>query len=117
MKGSPERFNQFENVSSQMTMVHEWCSDQRLFCDVQMSWDGDAPWMDTQDLQLFRSPRNTILVPIRVQAMFDGSRGNPKLSDHDGLLVTYRLTWNVNPVKIQKKNVASDVCTTAKVAD
>ncbi|MDQ0839956.1 endonuclease/exonuclease/phosphatase family protein [Sphingomonas faeni] len=104
MKDSPERFRQFENVSNQMTMVHEWCSRQRLFCDVQMSWDGDAPWMDTQDLQLFRSPPDTMLVPIRVQAMFDGSKGNPKLSDHDGLLVTYRLTWNVNSSKILALN-------------
>ena len=113
MKGSPERFRQFENVSDRMMLVHEWCARQRLFCDVQMSWDGNAPWMDTQDLQLFRSPHNTILVPIRVQAMFDGSKGNPKLSDHDGLLVTYRLTWNVNASETRKMDaVPADVCAT-----
>ena len=95
MKDSSERFSQFRRVSDRMTLVHEWCSRRRLFCDVQMSWDGDAPWMDTQDLQLFRSPRGTILVPVRVQAMFDGSESDPKLSDHDGFLVTYRLTWNL----------------------
>lgn len=106
MKDSPERFSQFRRVSDRMTLVHEWCSRQRLFCDVQMSWDGDAPWMDTQDLQLFRSPRDTILVPVRVQAMFDGSKGDPRLSDHDGFLVTYRLTWNLGSAK-GKKSAAS----------
>lgn len=101
MKDSPERFRQFQSVSNRMTLVHEWCSRQRLFCDVQMSWDGDAPWMDTQDLQLFRAARDTILVPVRVQAMFDGSEGDPRLSDHDGFLVTYRLTWNLSASKAE----------------
>jgi len=115
MKGSPERFSQFRRVSDRMTLVHEWCSRRRLFCDVQMSWDGDAPWMDTQDLQLFRAPRDTILVPVRVQAMFDGSKGDPKLSDHDGFLVTYRLTWNLGGA--EKEKSAASFATPASRGD
>lgn len=97
MKDSPERFAQFRVVSDRLTLVHEWCARQRLLCDVRLSWDGDAPWMDTHDLQLFRGTRDALLTPIRVEAMFDGSAGNPKLSDHDGFLVTYRLSWNHIP--------------------
>ena len=62
-------------------------------CDVRMSWDGDEPWMDTQDLQ-FYWPGSLISVrPIRVEAVFDGRPGSPQLSDHDGFLVTYGLEW------------------------
>lgn len=72
--------------------VHRFCpSDPR--CDVRMSWDGDAPWMDTQDLQFFAPGRTVGIVPIRVEAMFDGAPGSPRLSDHDGLRVIFRLTW------------------------
>lgn len=101
MKDSPERFDQFRVVSDRLTLVHEWCSRQRLLCDVKLSWDGDAPWMDTQDLQLYRGSTDVILTPVRVEAMFDGSPGNPKLSDHDGFLVTYRLSWNKSALPAQ----------------
>jgi hypothetical protein len=50
--------------------------------------------MDTQDLQLFASGSGITLLPIRVEAMFDGGTDDPKLSDHDGLRVVYRLSWN-----------------------
>jgi len=49
--------------------------------------------MDTQELQLFESGAAVQIIPIRVEAMFDGSAGNPKLSDHDGFRVTYRVSW------------------------
>ena len=31
--------------------------------------------------------------PLRVEAMFDGGESGPELSDHDGFLVTYELSW------------------------
>lgn len=110
MKDSPERFAQFGVVSDRMMLVHEWCARQRLLCDVRLSWDGDEPWMDTHDLQLFRGTRDAILTPIRVEAMFDGSPGDPQLSDHDGFLVTYRLSWN-NPVSARPNPVAAQCAT------
>ena len=60
-----------------------------------MSWDGDAPWMDTQDLQLFAPGREVTVRPVRVEAMFDGSEGSPRLSDHDGFRVVYEIAWPV----------------------
>lgn len=63
-------------------------------CDVAMSWDGDAPWMDTQDIQGFASGNRVSITPVRVDALFDEPWKNGKPpSDHDGYLVTYRLSW------------------------
>lgn len=89
MRGSAARFDTFRRYVP-MTLVHEYCVTIQG-CDVTMSWDGDAPWMDTQDLQLFSSGRHVAVRPIRVEAMFDGSSGSPRLSDHDGFRVIYRL--------------------------
>lgn len=93
MKSSAIRFERFRNVTEPFQIVQEWCTDNPLLCDTRISWDGDAPWMDTQDLQLFDSGSTVSVAPIRVQAVFDGSVGSPRLSDHDGFLVTYRISW------------------------
>ncbi|TCP31887.1 endonuclease/exonuclease/phosphatase family protein [Sphingomonas sp. BK235] len=93
MKRSSIRFERFRNATEPFGIVHEYCSDQPLLCDVRVSWDGDEPWMDTQDLQLFESGATVEVRPVRVEAMFDGSPGNPQLSDHDGFRVTYQLSW------------------------
>ncbi|WP_129586276.1 hypothetical protein [Sphingomonas montana] len=90
MRRSADRFSDFSKLHA-MEMVHIYCR-QRPSCDVRLSWDGDAPWMDTQDLQFFSSGERVRIVPIRVRAMFDGSPGSPRLSDHDGLEVNYRIT-------------------------
>ena len=58
-----------------------------------MSWDGDAPWMDTQDLQFFADGEQLTVRPVRVESLFDGGASGPRLSDHDGFLVTYELRW------------------------
>jgi len=60
---------------------------------VHMSWDGDEPWVDTQDLQFFENGERVTVRPVRVDALFDGGPNGPVLSDHDGLLVEYELTW------------------------
>jgi len=93
MRRSAIRFERFRNVTEPFEIVHEWCVDQPLRCDTRISWDGDEPWMDTQDLQLFESGADVQIVPIRVEALFDGSAGSPKLSDHDAFRVTYRVSW------------------------
>ncbi len=92
MARSVDRFSSFR-AHHPMQVVHEYCRD-RPTCAVEMSWDGDAPWMDTQDLQFFSSGARVRIAPVGVRAMFDGSPGSPRLSDHDGFEVTYRLTWS-----------------------
>jgi hypothetical protein len=51
--------------------------------------------MDTQDLQLFAPGTRVTVRPVRVEAMFDGSEGSPRLSDHDGFRVVYEISWPV----------------------
>lgn len=91
MRRSQDRHDAFA-AKLPLAEVHRFCPSNPR-CDVRMSWDGDAPWMDTQDLQFFAPGRTVGIVPVRVEAMFDGAPGSPRLSDHDGLRVTFRLTW------------------------
>lgn len=95
MRQSDRRWNHFSRYLS-LGLVHRACTETAS-CDVRLSWDGDAPWMDTQDLQFFGSGRLVRIRPVRIEALFDGGPSGPKLSDHDGFLVTYELTW---PAKI-----------------
>ena len=95
MRRSELRYQRFAGMQ-RLSLVHRYCIDQPAVCDVRMSWDGDAPWMDTQDLQLFASGKRVAVRPYRVEAMFDGSEHNPKLSDHDGFRVHYRLSWSAS---------------------
>jgi endonuclease/exonuclease/phosphatase family metal-dependent hydrolase len=95
MRGDAQRFARFDAALSPITMVQRFCMLPANNCEVRMSWDGDAPWMDTEDLQLFRDGSKLALRPTRVEAMFEGLANLPQLSDHDGFLVTYRLAWPV----------------------
>jgi endonuclease/exonuclease/phosphatase family metal-dependent hydrolase len=92
MRHSEPRWENFSRYQS-LNLVHRICADPASGCDVRMSWDGDAPWMDTQDLQFFWPGDRVSVRPIRVEAMFDGGPSGPELSDHDGFLVTYLLSW------------------------
>lgn len=92
MKHSEARWENFSRHQS-LTLAHRVCADRSSGCEVRMSWDNDAPWMDTQDLQFFWNGNSTTIRPIRVEALFDGSPDSPQLSDHDGFMVTYELKW------------------------
>lgn len=92
MRHSEPRWENFTRYQS-LNLVHRVCADQSSGCEVLMSWDGDAPWMDTQDLQFFWEGNPATIRPVRVEALFDGRPESPTLSDHDGFMVTYKLTW------------------------
>ncbi|MFN3945051.1 MAG: endonuclease/exonuclease/phosphatase family protein [Allosphingosinicella sp.] len=77
-------------------IVHHWCLVVARDCQIKMSWDGDEPWMDTQDLQGFDQGERVRIRPIRIEAMFDEPWRGAPLADHDGLLVTYRLSWSAD---------------------
>lgn len=94
MRHSEARFDKFSRYQP-LSLVHEVCIDPASGCEVRMSWDGDEPWMDTQDLQLFWPGDAVSIRPVRAEAMFDGGASGPELSDHDGFLVTYELSWPV----------------------
>ena len=92
MRYSELRFDAFDRTQPLM-LVHRVCAEQPDTCDVRLSWDGDAPWLDTQDLQLFWPGDRVDVRPVRVESMFDGGPSGPKLSDHDGFRVVYELSW------------------------
>lgn len=92
MRRSHDRLDYFDLHKPYM-LVHRWCVDPAHQCDVRMSWDGDEPWLDTQDLQVFDDGQIVKVRPKRVEAIFDGPETGGKLSDHDGYLVTYTLSW------------------------
>ena len=97
MRRSPERWDNFSRYHA-LQLVHQVCIVRGSGCDVKMSWDGDAPWMDTQDLQFFASGNQVDVRPVRVEALFYGSPPSPRLSDHDGFPVTYHLSWSTGIV-------------------
>jgi endonuclease/exonuclease/phosphatase family metal-dependent hydrolase len=92
MRQSEQRWENFSRYQA-LALVHQVCAEPAAGCDVRVSWDGDDPWMDTQDLQFFWSGARVSVRPIRVEAVFDGGPSGPRLSDHDGFLVTYELRW------------------------
>ena len=96
MRHAPGRFEHFA-LRQQWPLVHQHCLSEGAACDVRLSWDGDAPWMDTQDLQGFASGARVQVRPVRVDAMFDEPWKGRPLADHDGLLVVYRLSWHGEP--------------------
>jgi endonuclease/exonuclease/phosphatase family metal-dependent hydrolase len=83
----------FDHVMSDypFEVVSRWCHERPKACDTQISYDGDAPWLDTQDLIGFLNGDAVEVTPVAVEATFDGA-GEPVLSDHDGYKVTFRLT-------------------------
>ena len=94
MRRSEPRFDVF-SATQRLQLVHHYCLRDQRRCDIRMSWDGDEPWLDTQDLQLFQSGQTVSVRPIRVDSLFDGRPGSPALSDHDGYRVVYELSWPV----------------------
>ena len=75
-------------------IVRFYCTQSEDRCDIRISFDGDEPWLDTQDLQAF-FPGNRIDVrPIGIEALFDEPVDGKMLSDHDAYLVEYRVTWD-----------------------
>lgn len=92
MRKSAARWDYFTQ-NYPFKLVHRECAAPGAQCDVRMNWRDDSPWMDTQDLQLFWPGQTIGVRPIRMENMFDGGPSGPRLSDHDGLLVTYELSW------------------------
>lgn len=74
-------------------LAHRRCVERPERCRVLMSWDSDEPWLDTQDLQGFLSGNRVRVEPIAIAARFDSPFEGRMLSDHDGLEVTWRLSW------------------------
>lgn len=97
MRRAHDRFYSFSQYKPDWQISHRFCAERRDLCEVLLSWDGDEPWMDTQDLQLFQSSDSVEITPVRIEAVFDAPFDGYSLSDHDGLLVTYRIGLRERP--------------------
>ncbi len=97
-RNAPDRFDHKE-AHLPGVWAHRFCHARRDLCDVRMSWDRDDPWLDTQDLQGYARGQRVGIRPILIQAMFDDPVDGKMLSDHDALLVAYRLTWRPPPTQ------------------
>ena len=95
MRRNPARFDAFEQQNGYQ-LARRYCLEARAdpsmpACDIRLSFDGDEPWFDTQDLQIYDDGARTRLRPVRIEAWFDGPDAGGKLSDHDAYVVTYAL--------------------------
>lgn len=95
MRRNPARFDEFERQNGYQ-LARRHCLEAAEgratpACDIRLSFDGDAPWLDTQDLQIFDDGVRIALRPIRIEAWFDGEDAGGKLSDHDAYVVTYAI--------------------------
>lgn len=82
------------NNENPIHTVRYYCTQVVDDCKIRMSFDSDAPWMDTQDLQAFFSGSRVTIRPIAIEAIFDRPVEGKTLSDHDGYFVEYRLSWD-----------------------
>lgn len=106
MRRAPTRLDHF-TYRKPYHIVRHYCTVLVSDCDVRMSWDGDAPWLDTQDLQGFDDGAIVAVRPLRVEAKFDAPSKVGRLSDHDGYEVTYRLSWPRGANAEEEREVAA----------
>lgn len=90
---SEERFGYLQ-ARHAFPIVRHYCTVTVDDCEILMSFDGDEPWLDTQDLIGFQAGTGVEVRPIRIEAMFDEPVNGGPLSDHDGYLVRFRLSWD-----------------------
>lgn len=95
-RNAPDRF-EFKDDQIPGEWAHRYCHENRAECVVTMSWDSDEPWMDTQDLQGYADGPRISVRPLAIMALFDAPVDGRPLSDHDALLVLYRLGWTPDP--------------------
>ena len=94
VRNAPDRYD-YRSAERPFQVVSEFCNHAANPCEGQ---DADhpaaRPWLRSQDLQAFASAGPVTVRPIRIKTLFSASRPGPRLSDHDGYLVRYRLSWD-----------------------
>ncbi len=92
IRNSPARYY-YDALERPYTVVGEFCSQPGSGCGDGAGDAASEPWLRTQDLQAF-SQGAVRVEPVRSQAIFTTVGARRPLSDHDGYLVRYRLSWN-----------------------
>jgi endonuclease/exonuclease/phosphatase family metal-dependent hydrolase len=91
VKGAPDRYSLLVRDPESYSTVSQYCVGAAS-CRVRPFPADSTPWLDSQDLQAFGGAGGVAVCPTETERMFDGAV-EPKLSDHDGYLVRYRLSW------------------------
>ena len=105
VKGSAARYDHLADARP-YKVVSEFCSAPASACDGQTPQHGAEPWLRSQDLQGFEAAPAVDVRPIRVDTVFGRNASGFRLSDHDGYLVRYRLTWKPNATPAAPSPVA-----------
>lgn len=86
-------FVERERSKGELNEVSSFCVENPTRCEVVIRWDTNTPWYETQDLQGWTTGTKVDIYPVRVEQLFDERVGKYMPSDHDALLVHYRLSW------------------------
>ena len=105
VKGSAERYD-YGAQARPYRVVSEFCNAPDSGCEGQAAGGDARPWLRSQDLQAFESTGAVDVRPISVQTVFGADASGARLSDHDGYLVRYRLTWNPSAPPTASRAVA-----------
>ena len=94
MRHAGDRIEYFvDRIGDSLNEVSSYCAHPSTDCEVRIRWDTDKPWYETQDLQGWVSGSLVHIEPVRVEALFDEPVDGIMPSDHNGLVVHYRLSW------------------------
>jgi endonuclease/exonuclease/phosphatase family metal-dependent hydrolase len=94
MRHADDRIEYFvERSGGTLNEVSSYCVKPGSDCEIPIRWDSDTPWYETQDLQGWVPGTRVKIQPFRVETVFDEPVDGIMPSDHNGLLVHYRLSW------------------------
>lgn len=91
VKNAPDRYD-YRAEARPFRVVSEVCHARADGCGAKPA-AGTKPWLRSQDLQAFASSTNVQVRPVATASLFDGKGSGPMLSDHEGYLVRYRVSW------------------------
>lgn len=97
MRHADDRIIYFvERSGGTLNEVSSYCVKPDSDCEIPIRWDSDTPWYQTQDLQGWVPGTRVKIAPFRVETVFDEPLDGIMPSDHNGLLVYYRLSWPID---------------------
>lgn len=91
VKHAPDRYADLVGDAA-LTVVNDDCPPTGAACETTPDPEERSLWRDIEDLEAYSGAGPVAITPISAEMIFD-ARDTPRLSDHDGYLVRYRLTW------------------------
>ena len=96
MRRSQDSIRYFvQQAGERLNEVSSYCLENPDRCDLNIQDNSDEPWFQTQDLQGWADGVRVSIEPKRMEEIFDQPENGKMLSDHNGFLVVYRLSWPV----------------------